>query len=36
VLADVAMRQGRMEDASREFEQGKALERRHARGVSRP
>lgn len=28
VLADVAMRQGRMEAASRHFEQGKALERR--------
>jgi arylsulfatase A-like enzyme/Tfp pilus assembly protein PilF len=33
VLADVAMRQGRMDEASREFEQGKTLERRAGRGV---
>jgi arylsulfatase A-like enzyme/Tfp pilus assembly protein PilF len=36
VLADVAMRQGRMAEAAKEFEHGKALERRAARGVSRP
>jgi choline-sulfatase len=34
VLADVAMRQGRLDEASREFDRGKAIEQRAARSAS--